>query len=194
MISINDLCRKYAINIYTKKPGYSLKTAFSKFPKYYALISTYLYELNLQTIIDIGRKYISQSSYINSAVARFEESLRKLKVQIITLSDPTKNEGGHYLIKETLTLDPEDASQQMLIAQDGLLAIEQLKIARSYAGLRTDDKSVEEFEDKCRSILSNAQTTLRLIRLVNLGFNLQQSNIKQDIRKTIIKENIYGKR
>lgn len=167
MTTIDELCRKYAYNIFIQKPGYTLSNAFRNFPRHYIKISNYLYTLRAQEIIELCWRVPDIFGDMKRIMNTFDDNLRKLQITITKVAEegkPFKKVGDAFIIKSTFNTDDlkiyEDRWNLAVEATEAVNAY--IKKAKYYS-LPINEDFVNTLRLKCRIVATDAKSTIDLI-------------------------------
>ena len=163
MTVIDELCRKYAYNIFIQKPGYTLSNAFRNFPRHYIKISNYLYTLRAQEIIELCRRVTDIFGDMKRIMNTFDDNLRKLQITLPKVGD-------EYMIKSTFNTDDlKIYEDRWNLAVEGTEAVDAYVKKAKYYGLPINEDFVKTLRLKCRIVATDAKLTIDLINKYKQG-------------------------
>lgn len=163
MTVIDELCRKYAYNIFIQKPGYTLSNAFQNFPRHYIKISNYLYTLRAQEIIELCRRVTDIFGDMKRIMNTFDDNLRKLQATITKVGDA-------FIIKSMFNTDDlKIYEDRWNLAVEGTEAVDAYIKKAKYYGLPINEDFVKTLRLKCRIVATDAKLTIDLINKYKQG-------------------------
>lgn len=163
MTIIDELCRKYAYNIFIQKPGYTLSNAFRNFPRHYIKISNYLYTLRAQEIIELCRRVTDIFGDMKRIMNTFDDNLRKLQITITKVGD-------EYIIKSTFNTDDlKIYEDRWNLAVEGTEAVDAYIKKAKYYELPINEDFVKTLRLKCMIVAIDAKLAIDLINKYKQG-------------------------
>ena len=175
MTVIDELCRKYAYNIFIQKPGYTLSNAFRNFPRHYIKISNYLYTLRAQEIIELCSRVTDIFGDMKRIMNTFDDNLRKLQITITKVGEegkPLKNVkvGDKFIVKSTFNInDLKIYEDRWNLAVEGTEAVNAYIKKAKYYGLPINEDFVITLRLKCMIVASDAKLVISLINKYKQG-------------------------